>query len=167
MLHAQFAPPKLKIGVVNSEMLYQAYPQFRKMEEKLAREAEGWQAEREGWIQKMQKSEAAIEEKEKQLKAGANTFTEKKKQTMQSEIDSLKVDLQSRYTDQMTMEQERFQKRKAELLAGVLETVNKQIETLGEAEGYDLIIDAANGNIVYARDPEDLTDRLLRQLKDK
>ena len=165
--HAQLKPPSLKIGVVNSELLYQAYPEFRKMESKLQKEAEGWESERAGWIASMQKSESVITEKESQLKAGANTFTEKRKNQLQTEIDSLKATLQERYTEQMAMEQDRFAKRKAELLQGVLETVNKQIEALGEAEGYDFILDSSNGTIVYAREPDDLTDKLLRKLKEK
>jgi len=157
----------MKIGVVNSELIYQAYPEFRKMEERLQREAEGWQAEREGWIAQMRKFEDIITDRENQLKAGANTFSDKKKTELQTQIDSLKLEMQIRYNQQATMEQERYAKRKSELLSGVLETVNKQIEAIGEAEGYDLIIDAANGTVVYARDPDDLTDKLLRKLKEK
>jgi len=163
---AQLKPVGLKIGVVNSEQLYAAYPEFRKMEEQLQREAAGWQSDREAWIAKMQKSEAVITDKESALKTGT-LFSDKKKAQMQAEIDSLKAGLQERYSSQMTMEQERFQKRKAELLQGVLETVNKSIEALGEAEGYDFIIDSSNGTIVYARNPDDLTDKLLRKLKEK
>jgi len=164
---AQLKPQSLKIGVVNSEALYQAYPEFRKIEEKLAKEAESMQAGRQVWIADMEKRQGSIADKENQLKAGATTFAEKRKVQLQTEIDSLKMDLQQRYNEQVTSEQEKLQTRKAELLSGVLESVNKQIDALGEAEGYDLIIDASNGTIVYARDPEDLTDKLLRRLKEK
>ena len=164
---AQLKPQSLKIGVVNSEALYQTYPEFRKIEEKLAKEAEGLQAARQGWISDMEKRQSSIGEKESQLKVGANTFAEKRKAQLQTEIDSLKMDLQQRYNDQVTSEQEKLQQRKAELLSGVLESVNKQIDALGEQEGYDLVIDASNGTVVYARDPEDLTDKLLRRLKEK
>lgn len=164
---AQLKPQSLKIGVVNSEALYQAYPEFRKIEEKLAKEAEGMQASRQVWISDMEKRQASIVDKENQLKAGANTYAEKRKVQLQTEIDSLKMNLQQRYNDQVTSEQEKLQQRKAELLSGVLESVNKQIDALGEQEGYDFIIDASNGTIVYARNPEDLTDKLLRRLKEK
>ncbi len=164
---AQLKPQSLKIGVVNSEALYQAYPEFRKIEEKLAKEAEGMEASRKVWISDMEKRQASIGEKENQLKAGATTFAAARKASLQNEIDSLKMNLQQRYNDQVTAEQEKLQTRKAELLSGVLEAVNKQIDGLGEQEGYDLIIDASNGTVVYARDPEDLTDKLLRRLKEK
>lgn len=164
---AQFKPPELKIGVVNSEAVYQTYPEFRKIEERLAKEAEGMETARQGWISDMEKRQSSIEDKETQLKSGANTFSDKRKTQLQTEIDSLKMDLQKRYNDQVTSEQEKLQRRKAELLSGVLETVNKQIDTLGEQEGFDLIIDASNGTVVYARDPEDITDKLLRRLKEK
>ncbi len=163
----QLKPQSLKIGVVNSEALYQTYPEFRKIEEKLAKEAEGMQSARQGWISDMEKRQSSIGEKENQLKAGVSTFSEKRKVQLQTEIDSLKMDLQQRYNDQVTSEQEKLQTRKAELLSGVLEAVNKQIDSLGEQDGFDLIIDASNGTVVYAKDPEDLTDKLLRRLKEK
>ena len=57
--------------------------------------------------------------------------------------------------------------QRAELLAGVFEIVNKAIEEIGEQNDYDLIIDSANGTVVYARDPQELTDQLLQHLENK
>ncbi len=165
--YAQFKPPALKIGIINSELLYDQYPEFKKMEEKLQKEAEGWQSERENWIKEMEQQQAIVAEKENQLKAGQTTFTEKKKLQLQSEIDSIKASLYERYNKQMVFEQERLQRRKAELLGGVLEVINKVIDEIGEKEDYDLIIDAANGTVIYAKNPEDISDKVLRKLKDK
>jgi len=164
---AQLKPPALKIGIINSELLYEQYPEFKKMEEKLQKEAEGWASERENWAKDMEKQQFIVVEKENQLKAGQTTFTEKKKQQLQTEIDSLKMGLSERYNRQLMFEQERLQRRKSELLGGVLEVVNKAIDEVGEAEDYDFIIDAANGSVIYAKNPEDISDKVLRRLKDK
>jgi outer membrane protein len=167
VVHAQLLAPQLKIGVVNSEQLYASYPEFKKAEAQLQKETEGWQSDRENWAAQMEKRQAGIADKESQLKAGETTFSEKKKKQLLSDIDSLKADLSQRYNQQMTFEQDRLQKRKAELLGSVLQVVNKAIEAVGEQDGYDFIIDASNGTVVYARNPEDLTDKILRHLKDK
>jgi len=167
MLFAQFKPPSLKIGIVHSELLYEQYPEFKKMESQLQKEAAGWESERESWVKDMEKRQTSVVERETQLKAGETTFTDKKKKQLTSEIDSLRADLSERYQRQMQFEQERAQKRKGELLGGVLQIVNKAIDEVGEREGYDIIIDAASGTVVYARNPDDLNDKVLRQLKEK
>ena len=47
------------------------------------------------------------------------------------------------------------------------EEVNQVIEEIGEESEFQIIIDAANGSIVYAKDPDDLNDQLIRRLQDK
>jgi len=158
---------ELKIGVVNSELVMQSYPEFRRAEEQLGREVETWQRERTGWEKDIQAMQQDIIDRERKLQAGQTTFSEKRKQEMQVKIDSLKINYQQRLQEQMEMEQERFNQRRMELLAEVLEIVNKTIEEIGETEGYDLILDGSNGTIVYAREPNDITDILMHKLEKK
>ena len=75
------------------------------------------------------------------------------------------MDFNTRLQSQSAFEQERFTNRRAELLAEVFEEVNEVIVEMGETEGYDFIIDASNGTVVYAREPDDLNDQLLRRLQ--
>ena len=156
-----------KIGVVNSELVMQSYPEFRRAEEQLGREVEAWQKERAGWETAMEALQENIIDRERRLEAGQTTFSDKRKKEMRSEIDSLRVAYQQSLQQQMTMEQEKFNQRRMELFAEVLEVVNQTIEEIGETQGYDLILDGANGTIVYAKEPNDITDELLRQLEDK
>jgi Skp family chaperone for outer membrane proteins len=67
----------------------------------------------------------------------------------------------------MQSEQTKFNTRRAELLSEVFEEVNGVIEEIGEESDFQLIIDASNGSIVYAKDPEDLNDQLIKRLQDK
>jgi Skp family chaperone for outer membrane proteins len=157
----------LKIGTVNSEIVVQNHKEFKQVESQLNREIEGWQAERAGWEADMERLKKDIEERDRKLAAGQNTLSESKKASMQAETDSLKQDYSTRLSTQATYEQERFNQRRAELLQGVFESVNKSIEEIGEQEGYDLIIDSANGTVVYARNPDDLTSKLLEHLDKK
>jgi len=157
----------LKIGMVNSEMVLQSYPEFRRAEEQLEREAQTWRSERAGWEADMERLGVEITDLESRIIAGQNTFSERKRTDMQQQIDSLKIDYQERVNSQMAMEQQRLQTRRAELLAGILEIVNESIEEIGKDNNFDLVLDASNGTIVYAKDPEDITDQLLRRLEDK
>jgi Skp family chaperone for outer membrane proteins len=157
----------LKIGMVNSEMVLQSYPEFSRAEKQLEREAKTWQSERAGWEADMERLGVEITELDSRLMAGQNTFTAKKKTDMQRQIDSLKMDYQTRVNNQMAMEQQRLEERRAELLSGILEIVNESIEEIGKNNNFDFILDASNGTVVYAKNPEDITDQLLRHLQDK
>ena len=157
---------ELKLGVVASELIVQNYPRFQQAEAQLAREMQTWQNERKSWESDMERLQKDIEILQEQLING-KMFSEKKKAEMQMSIDSLRLDFNVRIQKQSTAEQERFGKRRAELLADVFEIVNAVIEEIGEENGYDFIIDASNGTVVYAKEPIDLNDELLRRLQDK
>lgn len=157
---------ELKLGVVASELIVQNYPRFQQAEEQLAREMQTWQNDRKAWESDMERLQKDIENSEEQLRNG-KMFSEKKKAEMQMSIDSLRYDFQMRIQKQSTAEQEKFTKRRAELLAEVFEVVNGVIEEIGTDNDYDFIIDASNGTVVYAKEPDDLNDELLRRLQDK
>ncbi len=157
---------ELKLGVVSSELIVQNFPRFQQAEEQLAREMQTWQNDRKAWEADMERLQKDIENREEQLRNG-KMFSEKRRAEMQMAIDSLTLDFNVRIQKQSTAEQERFAKRRAELLAEVFEVVNGVIEEIGNDSDYDFIIDASNGTVVYAKDPDDLNDELLRRLQDK
>jgi len=156
---------ELKIGKVNSEAIYQGYPRFRQAEDKLQREAKGWQTDRTKWEADMERLQNAILEKETSFKSGQAMFTDAKRKQALGEIDSLRTDFYTRTQQRQTYEQERYQRRRMELLQEVLEEVNLVITKLGETENYDFIVDAANGSIVYAKNPDELTEQVLHILQ--
>jgi Skp family chaperone for outer membrane proteins len=55
-------------------------------------------------------------------------------------------------------------KRNRELTQPIVERINKILEKLSETEGYSLVFDVANANIVYAKKELDLTARVLEEL---
>ena len=158
---------ELKMGIIHSEVIVASYPEFRRAEEQLKLEAQRWEAERSPWEADMERFKAAILGQQAKLRAGENSFSDKRKAELGAAIDSMETDYEQRLNKQMTFEQERFNQRRAELLTEVFEIVNQAIEEMGKENDYDLIIDTSNGSVVYARDPEDLTDQLLRRLLEK
>ncbi|MFC2150018.1 OmpH family outer membrane protein [Calditrichota bacterium] len=153
-----------RIGVVNSDIIMANYPEFRRAEEQLAKDVEGWRVERAAWEAGMMEMQDDIRKKEERL---GGPLSEQGKMKLRTEIDSLSFVFNQELQMKNMQEQERFNQRRAEVVSQVLAGVNEVIEELGEVEGYDLIIDSANGSIVYAREPDDLTDQLLRKLQDK
>jgi outer membrane protein len=56
-------------------------------------------------------------------------------------------------------------KRNKELTQPIVEKINAVIARIAEADGYTLVLDAAQGNIVYAKKALDLTARVMEELE--
>lgn len=54
-----------------------------------------------------------------------------------------------------------------EYLRPIIDRVHRIVADIGNNEGYQLILDAADGNIVYGDKTLDLTDRVLTRLRDE
>jgi outer membrane protein len=57
------------------------------------------------------------------------------------------------------------ERRNRELTQPIVEKINGVIAEIAEAEGYDLILDSAQGNIIYAKKDYDITELVLEKLK--
>ena len=55
-------------------------------------------------------------------------------------------------------------KRNKELAQPSVKKIKKVLERIGKDEGYSVIFDAANANIVYADKALDLTEKVLEEL---
>ena len=64
------------------------------------------------------------------------------------------------------MKQQELTNRRDELLGEVLREIHEVIKEIGEELDYDLIVDSA-GTVIYAKDPIDITDILLRHLLER
>lgn len=162
-----FAQDNLKIGVVNSEYIVGVYPKFREIEAQMNKEVENLKRDRVTWEKQMEKIQNLIMEQEGTLRAGATTFTEKRKMELMTSIDSLKQSFEYQVNERVAQDQEKLQNRKAELVSVVLEEVNEHIQVMGKERNYDIIFDSSNGTVVYAKDPDDLTELLLQKLTGK
>ena len=56
-------------------------------------------------------------------------------------------------------------KMQNQLMAPILKTIDKAINSIGQAKGYNYIFDAASGGIVYALDAHNITQDVLDELK--
>ncbi len=157
---------QLRIGVVDTDVILQEHPQLLQgAEAQLANEVKQWEVARKPWEADMERLQADIIQRDGELKKG-KMLSESKRNLLQRQLDSLQADFQQRFQMQMAQDQERLQMRRAELLNEVFSSVREIVKEVGEAEDYDLIIDSA-GAVIYARDPEDVTDSVLRSLQDR
>lgn len=145
---------ELKIGYIVSEVVRQQYEEFQTAQKQLDKEKADWEKQ-------YQDSAQAIIDMEKDLKDKEFVYSETRKSEIRSQIESKRESL-ARFEQDLT---NRLMQRNAELSGPINTKINELLNKIGEQDGYDFIIDANQGNIVYAKDEYDLTDRLLQELK--
>lgn len=147
----------LKVGYIDSRRIMLDYPEAVEAQGKFDSEMKAWQEEAEAKQQEIQELEDDFEAQK--LLLSDETRAEK-----EAEIERKKLEM-ARYFDEIFGEEGKAARRNVELTTGIVEEVNTVLEKMGEEEGFDIIMDAAAGGIVFAREGLDLTERVLEQLE--
>lgn len=145
---------ELKIGYIVSEAIREEYPEFQAAQKQLDEEKAEWE-------QQYQDKAKEIMDMQQDLKDKEFVYSEARKQEIQAQIDQKRQSL-FQFEQELT---DRLMQRNAELSGPINAKINEILNRIGDDEGYDFIFDANQGNIVYARDEYDLTERLLDELK--
>jgi len=150
------AAQELKIGYIDSERIFNEYAATKEAQEQFDRDVEAWrkQAEKtEKDLQKMREelesqrlllSEKALQEKEMALQAKASEY--------------------ERFIQSIWGPTGKIAQRNAELTKPIIEKIRQVLDKIGAEQGFSIIFDAADGNIVYGEKSLDLTDQVLAEL---
>jgi len=147
---------ELKIGYIHSQRILSEFQESIDAQRTL-------DDEQKKWIEEARQMEQEIAMLEDELENQSLLLSEEKKAERLQEIQSKYMEYQ-RFQQEIWGEMGRLYQRNKELTQPILEKVNEVIREIGEAEDYDIIFDAAVGNIVYAREDYDLTDTVLDDL---
>ncbi len=145
MVHAADA----KVGFVNTERIFREAAPAVKALKKLEKEF----ATREQELQKMAKQTKDLQTA---LEKEAVTMSESERRNKEQDLARINRDfqrLQREFREDLNL-------RKNEELASVLERANKVIQTIAEAEQFDLILQEA----VYKSSRIDITDKVIKAL---
>jgi outer membrane protein len=149
----------LKIGFIDSDRIFQEYAKTREAQEAFNREVQDLSnAARE------LKSE--IDDLQRKLDAQGPMLSEAKREeqtkTLQDKISAYEAFVQKNWgpSGEVSRLNEQF-------LRPILDRVTKIVTSIGQDEGYSLILDAADGNVVFGDKSLDLTDRVLGALRDE
>jgi outer membrane protein len=153
---AQAQDFKLKIGYIDSQRIFAEFRETQEAERLYKKEVDQW------------KAEAAVKEQEiaklqEELRAQSLMLSEEKQKEKKLELDR-KLEEYQRFVSETFGEEGMAARRNKELTQPIVERINKILERLSEQEGYSLVFDIANANIVYAKKEFDLTERVLEEL---
>jgi outer membrane protein len=144
---------ELKVGYVQVDKILQEAPQTSESGKKLEKEFSPRSQE----LERMAKQ---IKDQESALDKDALTISESDRRNKERDIQNLKTEFQRKQREL----REDINIRKNEELGVLQDRVNKAVQTVAEAEGYDLIV---YSGVAYAKKTIDITDKVLKALGKK
>lgn len=147
---------ELKIGFVDTQRILQEFKGAQDIQKQLDKEVEDWKKEERNKRLSMDSLKAELEKQKLVLSENRRKEKEDEIKAKQEEYESF---VQSIWGDKG-----KISERSAELIRPVAEKITAIVHKVGEDEGYVLILDAADGNVVYAPKKADLTEDVLAEL---
>jgi outer membrane protein len=150
------ARAELKIGFINSDQILDKFQGTRTALDTFNRDVEGWSqdaATRKRELDQMSKEMA------QQSPMLSDDKRREKEQDYQRKLTEYDQFIQSIWGPSGLVV-----KRNEEVLRPIITKIQTILAKIGAEQGYDLILDAANGNILYADQALDLTQAVIDEL---
>lgn len=151
------AMPQAKIAYVDSQKILTSYAAAVDAQKKLDEETNEWSRE-------LQKMNTDLKQAQDELKKMSLLLSEAKRKEKRDEIEALDKEIQQ-FQNRKWGEQGEYFRRQRELLQPIIDQIDAVIDQLAQREGYDFVFDSVQGNILYAQQKFDLTDKVLEELE--
>jgi len=147
----------LKIGFIDSERIFSEYAGTRDAQQSFNRE-----------VQELTKTarekKTEIDDLQRKLDSQGPMLSEAKRDE-QNQVLLKKTADYDLFVQNNWGPQGSVSKLNEQFLKPIVDRVHKIVTTFGSDEGYSIILDAADGNIIFGDRTLDLTDRVLEQLR--
>lgn len=145
-----------KIGYIDSIKIFADFKETQEAERLYRRDVEQWTADK-------NRREQQIMRLRDELQAQSLMLSEEKKKEKKLELDRM-VQEYEQFMEETFGDEGLAAQRNKELTQPIVEKINKILERIGKDEGYAIILDVANADVVYADKGLDLTERVLTEL---
>lgn len=146
----------IKIGYIDSIKIFAENKETQEAERIYRRDVEQWEA------QKLRMEQELMRLGE-ELNAQSAMLSEEKKAERRLEVQR-KSDDYKRFMEETFGDNGLAARRNKELTQPIVDKINRVIERIAEEQGYTMVFDVANANIVYANKALDITDLVLTAL---
>lgn len=144
---------ELKVGYVQVDKILQEAPQTIESGKKLEREFSPRSQELDRMSKQIKDLEAALD------KEGL-TISEADRRNKERDVQNIKIEFQRKQREL----REDINLRKNEELGSLQDRINKAVQSVAEADGYDLVV---YSGVAYASKKIDITDKVLKLLGKK
>jgi outer membrane protein len=149
----------VKIAFIDSDRIFAEYPKTQEAQASFNREVQELS-------RTAREKKGEIDELQRKLDQQSPMLSEAKRdqetQALQQKISEYESFIQKNWGPGGDIS-----KLNEDYLRPIIDRVHKIVADIGNNEGYQLILDAADGNVVYGDKTLDLTDRVLTRLKEE
>ena len=146
----------VRIGFVDSQRIFNEYKSAQEAQDRFSREIQSWRTEADD-------RRRQVDELRNELKDQDPLLSEAKKLEKESTLQKAVSDY-DRFVQDFWGPNGKVQRLNDEITREVIGKVRDAVELLANREGYDLVLDAADGNVIFGVKSLDLTQRVLDDL---
>ena len=151
------ASAEIKIGFIDSDQIFEKYPKTKEAQASFEREVVDLSK-----TARDKKNE--IDDLQRKLEQQGPMLSEAKRDE-QNRILQQKVGEYDKFVQEQWGPGGRIGRLNEEYLKPIIDRVHAIVAYIGTEEGFSLILDAADGNVIYGDKSLDLTDRVLSELR--
>jgi len=156
LTRSALAQSDVRIAYVNSERILSEYSRLADAEAAYRKDVDDWNREAQARKREIERLEVELDQQEPMLS------DEKGREKRQDYVK--KVGDYEKFVQSIWGPNGKVTQRNEEILRPVITRVQEILTQIAEDEGYSLILDAADGNILYADPSLDLTEQVLSLL---
>jgi outer membrane protein len=148
---------EVKLGYIDTVKIFAEFKETVAAEEIYKKEVEVWK-------KKASDMEADLAKMREEIQSQSLMLSEEKLSEKKLQFDQ-KMKEYNQYMSDVFGDNGQAAKRNKELTQPIVEKINSVIAKIAEDEGYTIVFDAAQGNIVYAKKALDLTEKVMERLQ--
>ena len=156
MLLLSFSAAEIKIGYVDSNEIMSKFEEVRQVQVDLEKEQRRLESEFNSLV-------AQLDSLQQDYERQRLLMSETRRNEKENEITHMEQSIQKFQLDKFGPEGEIYRKQN-QLLKPVLEKIDAAIQQVGSDRGYDYILDAMSGALLYALDSHNLTEAVMDEL---
>lgn len=146
-----------KLGYIDSQRIFNEFPDVKTAQSQLNQDLEGW-------IKQLEAKKADIDKLTREFESQRLMLSETRRKEKEDEI----LARQSEYA-QLSQDiwgpTGKVAQRNEQLSSALAARIKQEVDAIARDDGYSMIFDAADGNLVFGDESLDLTDRVIQALK--
>jgi len=156
MCGTSFAEDGLRIAHVDSKLIFEGYKGTKKAQEEYDRQVAKWEQQ----ANLLQKELAAIKEK---LDKQALMLSDEKRKELEADYAKKNTELKD-FIDRVYGRSGELITENEKVSAPIISLIKKAVTEIALQEGYDMVVDRATGSVLFWKDENDLTKKVLDYL---
>jgi outer membrane protein len=156
LFFAAAAHAELKIGFIDSEKIFAGYRATNQAQAEFNADVEKWQ-------QDVERRKREMEKLTEDFQSQSLILSEAKRREREEEIQGKRSELDA-FVQEIWGPSGKIAQRNEQLTRPIVEKIREVLQDIAAAQGISLVLDATDGNVVYADRALDLTDEVLTRL---